>query len=353
MSGRRGRAPGATIHDVAQRAGVSLMTVSRVTNAAAGVAPATRARVQQAIAQLGFVPSGAARSLRSRRSMWIALVFQRARTEIKVDPGYVMELQEGVIRRCMDDGYHVAIELLGADAGEARLQLRALSQQLAPDGVLLAPPLSSATTLHGEIARLNLPCVRIAPRSATGNTPCVLMDDRAAARQMTEYLLSHGHRRIAFVTGPAEHAASAQRLAGYRAALRAWSVAEHPGLVVDGDFTFDGGRQAAGAVLGSGRQAPTAIFASNDEMAAGCLAEAHRRGLRVPADLSVTGFDDTWIANKLYPPLTTIRQPIREMGHAATGQLLALIEGLAPKQTQRFTHQLIERQSAAARRIRR
>lgn len=352
MSPRRGKGQGATIHDVARQAGVSLMTVSRVTNDAPGVAAATRARVQRAIEALGFVPSDAARSLRSRRSMWIALVFQRARREIKVDPGYVVELQEGVIRRCMENGYHLAIELLSAETSEARTQLQSLAQQLAPDGVLLAPPLSSGTALLPEFARLHLPCVRIAPRSATGSTPCVLMDDRSAARQMTEYLLSLGHRRIAFVTGPPEHIASAQRLAGYRAALRAWSVNGLPHLVVQGDFTFEGGMHAAESLLDSGQAPPTAIFASNDEMAAGCLAEAHRRRLRVPAELSITGFDDTWIATMLYPPLTTIRQPIREMGHAATGQLLALIEGLAPPPTLRFAHRLVERQSAGTHRIR-
>lgn len=352
MSPRRGTGRGATIHDVARRAGVSLMTVSRVTNDAPGVAAATRARVQQAIAALGFVPSGAARSLRSRRSMWIALVFQRSREEIKVDPGYVVELQEGVIRRCMENGYHVAIELLGAETAEARTQLRELSQQLAPDGVLLAPPLSSNAALLPELARLRLPCVRIAPRTATGATPCVLMDDKAASRQMTEYLLSLGHRRIAFVMGHPQHIASAQRLAGYRAALRNWSVEEMPNLVVQGDFTFDGGRQAAEDLLTGNHAIPTAIFASNDEMAAGCLAEVHSRGLRVPGDISVAGFDDTWIASMLYPPLSTIRQPIREMGHAATGQLLALIEGVDPQQTLRFAHRLVERQSAGPHRIR-
>jgi LacI family transcriptional regulator len=178
------------------------------------------------------------------------------------------------------------------------------------------------------------------------------MDDQAAARQMTEYLLSLGHRRIAFVQGHDEHIASLQRLAGYRAALRAWSVPELPHLLVQGDFTFEGGQRAASALLDTMEAAPTAIFASNDEMAAGCLAEAHRRRLRVPQELSVAGFDDTWIATMLYPPLTTIRQPIREMGHAATGQLLALIEGLKPPHEVRFAHRLVERQSAGTHQVR-
>lgn len=339
------RKAGITIHDVARRANVSPMTVSRVVNDSREVAEATRTRVQQVIAQLGFVPNRAARSLRSKRSLWIALVFQRLPSEPRGDPGYVVELQEGVIQRCLANGYHAAVELLSAAPEEAAKQLRELTQQLAPDGIVLAPPLSSSLELLGQLRESRMPCVGIAPRDAQQAGPCVLMDDRAAAQQMTEYLLSLGHRRIGFVQGLPEHVSSAQRLAGYRAALQEWGVAADERLVVPGDFSFDGGRQALDALLRDGA-APTAVFASNDESAAGCLAEAHRRQLRVPGDLSITGFDDTYVATRLYPPLTTIRQSIREMGHAAVGQLLGLIEGVPPPPVIRIAHRLVERQSA-------
>lgn len=348
MSGRAARRGGATIHDVARHAGVSLMTVSRVVNDSPQVSAATRERVRASIAVLGFVPSRTARGLRSRRSLWIALVFQRAGGEARGDASYVVELQEGVLRRCQEAGYHAAVEVLGAGPHEAAQQLRELVQQLAPDGVLLSPPLSSDGALLAQLRALHVPFACIAPRRAAGPEPCVLMDDRAAARQMTSYLLSLGHRRIGFVRGHPQHAASAQRLAGYRAALREWSIALAGELVVPGDFTFDGGRRAAAQLLDRGPGRPTAIFASNDESAAGCLAEAHGRGLRVPEDLSVTGFDDTYVAAMLYPPLTTVRQSIREMGYAATSQLLGLVDGAQVETPVRVAHRLVERQSAGA-----
>jgi LacI family transcriptional regulator len=310
------------------------------------VAPATRARVQAEIAKSGFVPSRAARGLRARRSLWIALVFQRSGGELRREPGYVVDLQEGVIRRCIESGYHAAVEVLSADMAEARTQLRALTQQLAPDGVLLAPPLSSSAPILQELRATQMPFVLLSPGSDAGTDLTVVMDDRAAAHQMTDFLLSLGHRQIGFVTGPPEHASSAQRLAGYEAALDEWGVQTR--LVLAGDFTFEGGRSAAAGFLDRENERPTAIFASNDEMAAGCIAEAHARGMKVPRDLSVTGFDDTYLASMLYPPLTTIHQSIREMGREATAKLLGLIDGLPQPLSVQIPHQLVERHSAAA-----
>jgi LacI family transcriptional regulator len=348
MTPARRKRSSVTIRHVATQAGVSLMTVSRVVNGASSVAPATRERVQQAIQKLGFVPHRAARSLRSRRSWWVAMAFQRTTSALRGNAGYVTELQDGVIQRCIEGGYHVAIEVLDASNEVAAQQLRELVQQLAPDGMLLAPPLSSNARLLAVLQELHIPFVRIAPRNPTGRQPCVVVDDRGGAHRMTEYLLALGHRRIGFVQGPPQHVASAQRLAGYRDALRTGRVAEVPELIVAGDFTFDGGRRAAAELLDGAIPAPTAIFASNDELAAGCLAEAHARGLRVPQDLSITGFDDTYVATMLYPPLTTVRQSIREIGRTASGQLLELLEGKSPPQAVRIPHEVMQRQSAAA-----
>jgi LacI family transcriptional regulator len=347
MTARRGKSGrGITVHDVARQAGVSLMTVSRVVNGAAGVAPETRARVQAEVLRSGFVPSRAARGLRARRSLWIALVFQRTSGELRREPGYVVDLQEGVIRRCLESGYHAAIEVLSADMAEARAQLKALTQQLAPDGVLLAPPLSSSAPILQELRAAHMPVVRISPGSDAGAELSVGMDDRAAAHQMTDFLLSLGHRQIGFIMGPPEHVASEQRLAGYEAALREWGVRTR--LTAPGDFTFEGGRIAAAELLDRKGALPTAIFASNDEMAAGCLVEAQSRGMTVPGDLSVTGFDDTYLASLLYPPLTTMHQSIREMGHEATAKLLGLIDGLSQPRSVQIPHRLVERQSTAA-----
>ncbi len=348
MSAARRKRASVTIRHVAAQAGVSLMTVSRVVNGSIHVAAGTRERVQQTIQKLGFVPDRAARSLRSRRSWWVAVAFQRTEAALHGDLSYVMELQDGLIQRCIEGGYHAAIEVLDPSNEVAAAQLRELVQQLAPDGMLLAPPLSSNAALLAVLQELHIPFVRIAPRNLVGKQPCVVVDDRGAARQMTEYLLSLGHRRIGFVQGPPQHVASAHRLSGHRDALRAKGMEEEPGLIVSGDFTFEGGRRAAAALLGGMNPPPTAIFASNDELAAGCLADAHARGLRVPQDLSITGFDDTYVATMLYPPLTTVHQSIREIGRAAAGQLLELIEGKSPPHAIRIPHQVVERQSAAA-----
>ncbi len=319
-----------TVEDVARRAGVSLMTVSRVVNGAPKVAPGTRARVQEAIDALGFVPNRAARSLRSRRSHWIAVLGRTPQASARPDGySYLAELQAGVIGRCRQDSYHVAFDSVMPD-GDAIAAARELAQRLAPDGAILIPPLSDDAALLEELRVLGLPVVRIAPSERGSDAaPCVLMDDRAAAMEMTEYLLRLGHRRIGFIQGHPDHAASAQRLAGFRAALKAHRLTPQKGDVAAGLFTAESGEAAARALLARGAASPsgpyTALFASNDDMAAGCLAVAHEQGLRVPEDLSVVGFDDTYVAAMLYPPLTTIRQPIYDMGFAAAHQLQRLM----------------------------
>jgi LacI family transcriptional regulator len=338
-----------TVEDVARRAGVSLMTVSRVVNRAPKVAPGTRARVQAAIDELGFVPNRAARSLRSQRSHWIAVLGRTPDPAARPDGySYLAELQNGVIGRCRQDGYHVAFDSVAPD-GDAIAAVRELAQRLAPDGVILIPPLSDDGALLDEIRALGLPAVRIGPRERGDDpAPCVLLDDRTAATEMTEYLLNLGHRRIGFIRGHPDHVSSAQRLAGFRAALKEHRLLPQKGDIVPGLFTAESGGVAARTLLarGAASQDPvTAIFASNDEMAAGCLAVAHELGLRVPGDLSIVGFDDTYVAAMLYPPLTTVRQPIYDMGYAAAHQLQRLMrEGEATACVQ-LSHRLVERQT--------
>jgi len=341
-----------TVEDVARRAGVSLMTVSRVVNEAPKVAPATRARVKEAIDALGFVPNRAARSLRSRRSHWIVVLGRAPQTAARPDGfSYLAALQAGLIARCRQDRYHVAFDSVAA-GGDAVAAARELTQRLAPDGVILIPPLSDDAALLEELRVLALPVVRIGPSERGSDlAPCVLMDDRAAAMEMTSYLLKLGHRRIGFIQGHPDHASSAQRLAGFRAALKAHRLTPQNADVEPGLFTAESGEAATRALLARGAASPlgryTAIFASNDDMAAGCLAVAHELGLRVPQDLSVVGFDDTYVAPMLYPPLTTVRQPIHDMGFDAAHQLLRLMrEGDATACVQ-LSHRLVERQTVA------
>lgn len=350
-----------TVEDVAREAGVSLMTVSRVVNDAPKVAAATRARVRAAIDALGFVPNRAARSLRSRRSHWIAVLGRAPDEEARPDAySYLADLQAGLIARCRQEGYHVAFDLAPAHPADASTLVRELARSVAPDGVVLLPPLGDDGDVLAALRRLGVPVVRIAPRTRGGDaSPCVLMDDRAAAQEMTEYLLRLGHRRIGFIQGHPDHVASAHRLAGFRAGLKAHGLAALRGDVVQGRFTAESGAAAARVLLDGqkarGRKALTAIFASNDDMAAGVLAAAHERGIRVPEQLSVAGFDDTYVAAMLYPPLTTVRQPIYDMGFAGAHQLLQLLREGDTTASLQLSHRIVERRTvgrpAAARRL--
>jgi LacI family transcriptional regulator len=339
-----------TVMDVARRAGVSAMTVSRVVNDGPRVAAATRARVRETIRVLGFVPNRAARSLRSRRSHWITVLGRSPTAAARVDTfSYLADLQAGVIARCRQQGYHAAFDSLAHDETDAVGAVRELTRRLMPDGMLVLPPLADDAALLAALAELVLPVVRIGPRDrAASPTPCVLMDDHAAAREMTQYLLRLGHRRIGFIQGHPEHASSVQRLAGFRAALRAQGLAAAREDIVPGDYSAESGGRAARLLLARSGARPSAIFASNDDMAAGCLAVAHELRLAVPGDVSVVGFDDTYVARMLCPALTTLRQPIYDMGYSAAHQLLALIGGGEATACVTFSHELIGRDSAAS-----
>jgi LacI family transcriptional regulator len=335
------------VGDVARLAGVSLMTVSRVVNDAPKVAVATRERVRAAIDELGFVPNRAARSLRSRRTHWIAVLGRDAAETTRADTfSYLADLQAGIIARCRQGGYHVAFDRLRGAEADADAMVRELTQRLAPDGVVLMPPLCDDQALLVALAALGVPAVRIGPRQC-GGAPCVQMDDESAARQMTQYLLRLGHRRIGFIRGHPEHGSSVHRHAGFLAAMDAQGLPVREEDVVAGLYTAESGRRAARELLGDGARDHTAIFASNDDMAAGCLAVAHELGIRVPAELTVVGFDDSYIAAMLHPALTTVHQPIHDMGFAAASQLLQLLRAGEASPCVQLTHRIVERQSAA------
>jgi LacI family transcriptional regulator len=255
-----------------------------------------------------------------------------------------------VIARCRQEQYYISFD--HCDPQHAQAQVEGLATQLGPDGILLIPPLSSSLAVLALLRRLALPVVRIAPADFRDASPCVDMDDTLAARDMTQHLLQLGHRRIAFIEGPAQHPSSAARLAGFRAALRAAGMKPGARAVQQGQFTAESGASAARALLTGAGARPTAIFASNDEMAAGALCVAHELGLRVPEDLSIVGFDDTHIAGMLWPALTTVRQPIHDMGFSATHQLLGLIRSGKATQRTTLSHSIVRRDSAAAPRAR-
>lgn len=326
-----------TIKDVSRVAGVSIKTVSRVMNKEKYVRDDTRRKVEAAVAELKFSPSLAARSLAGGRSFQIALIYDNH------SPYYIHQIQEGVWDRCKEEGVRMLAQ--PADVGSPTLaaEVGGLIDETHVDGIILSSPVTDAAPVLGELERRGIPFVRISPGTNHALTSSVFMDDVQAADDMTTHLINLGHRVIGFIIGHPNHMASEQRLFGYRRALDRAGIAFEPGLVRPGEFDFASGAAAAEILLTLSVR-PTAVFASNDDMAAGVLAVAHRIGLAIPGDLSVAGFDDTALAQLVWPPLTTIRQPTRELAYAAASLLFERLEGVEHR---RLQHDLVLRASTA------
>ena len=317
----------ATITDVAAHAGVSIKTVSRVMNREPNVRPETRERVRAAASALGYEPNPAARGLASRRTFSLGLLYENPH-----EFSYTQRAFEGVFASCGRAGYTLLLLPCGSDGGAGASAASAadsalhLVTQTRVDGVILTAPLCDDEPVRAALRGRDTPTARIAPGAPDGLSCTVRAGDREAARAVTEHLLDRGHRRVAFVKGDPRHGASADRLAGYRDGLAARGVPWDEALVAEGLFDFDSGRRAAYHLLGLPNR-PTAIFASNDDMAAGVIAAAHALGLAVPTAVSVAGFDDSPIAARTWPALSTVRQPVFEMAAAVTADLIAQLRG--------------------------
>jgi LacI family transcriptional regulator len=306
----------ATIKDVARAAGVSVATVSRAMNGADNVLPETRQRILEAAKALRFTPSGAARSLITRRTDTIGALLPDLHGE------YFSELIRGIDQAARARGLHLLVSSSHGDADEAAAALRAMNGRV--DGLLVMSPHAD-----GEFLALNLP----------GRLPAVLVntgidlqgharfvvDNFGGAQAMTRHLGAGGRKRVAFIAGPQANHEAQERLRGYRAGLR-------PGqreIVLEGDFNEESGG-AAGRRIAQMKPRPDAVFAGNDMMAIGCMAALAEAGLRVPDDVAVGGFDDIPIARYLAPPLTTIRVPIAALGAAALDALAKEVEAVQP-----------------------
>lgn len=308
-----------TIKDVAARAGLSVMTVSRVLNGERHVSAQARARVREAIEALGFQRNAFARGLPGSRSFLICLVIP------ELIPAYVAEFQHGAIETCRAKGYHLVVLPHDGVADPGACAIAGAVASLRPDGFLLLPPIADDRAVLDLLERSDTPHVRMAPLDEPERASSISMDDVEAARLMTTALLDLGHRRIGFLAGPPGHAASVWRLEGYRRALQARGLAVEPWLVREGEGVFDGDETEVVALL-TDPAPPTAIFTFNDEIALAVMAAAYRLGLSVPEDLSVVGFDDAQIARLAWPPLTTVRQPIFAMAGAAAELVIAQAE---------------------------
>lgn len=331
---------GATVIDVAAKAGVSAMTVSRVINGRSGVSAATRERVEQAIAELSYVPNVAARSLVTSAELRIGVVYSNP------SAAFMSELLTGVFEEASTRGARLVL-LKGEGASPPAEDALTRFAASGLSGVLLAPPLGEAPAVLKALRGLEVPIAAIGAYHVPG-AACVRIDDRRAAYEMTRHLLDQGHRRLGFVLGNPNQAASAERRSGLEDALR--EVPDASVQVAQGDFSYASGL-AAGEALLNGPTPPTAIFASNDDMAAAIVSVAHRRQLDVPRQLTVVGFDDTTAAVTLWPPLTTIHQPVRRLAAEALALVADAARSDAPRNRIRrdrvLDHALVARSSTA------
>lgn len=303
---------GPTVGDVARDAGVSPMTVSRVINCEPNVLPATRQKVEAAIVALGYVPNAAARSLAGGQQCRIALLHANP------SAAYLSEVLMGSLAQAGQLDAQLIVEACNLFENPIDLVLRLAGHRV--DAVLLPPPLCDDAALLAALAAAGLPMAQIATGTPAGQAHALTIDDEAAAHAMTTHLLALGHRRIGFIGGAGDQAASGLRRAGYVRALAEAGLMAAEALIVPGDFTYRSGLAAAEALLAQNPR-PTAIFASNDDMAAAAIAVAHRHRLDVPQALSVCGFDDSAMATTIWPEITTIRQPVADMARQAVALL--------------------------------
>lgn len=319
--------PRATIDHVASLAGVSIKTVSRVVNREPNVRQATREKVEKAIAELNYSPNPSARNLASHQARLIVLVYDDPSAYETPSSGYIVSLQQGALRACRDAGFELLIHPCNYRNKDVDKELRDLIRQVNPAGIIVAAPLSNMQKIVQAFKATGVPCVRLSTGHKNGKEFSIATNDREISAEMTRYIASLGHRRIAFIKGNKKHKAVGNRFDGYRDGLEQADIAFSDELVAEGDNSIGSGEICAEQLLNLNPR-PTAIFAANDDMAAGVLRVATRLGIGVPGDLTVAGCDDIALAQQLYPTLTTIRQPLGTMAENAS---LALIDGTRGK----------------------
>lgn len=306
-----------TIADVAAEAGFSPMTVSRVINGEKNVRESTRDAILEAIAKLNYSPNLAARTLAGADQIRIGLLYSNP------SAAYLSRYLLGSLEQARLS--HVQLVIEKCDSGDVE-EAAAVRDLIASgvDGIILSPPLCDSILVLDQLERSGVPTVVVANWRPPGSVSVVRIDDHEAASAMTRHIAALGHTRIGFIIGNPTHKASEQRLNGFMATMKTLGLDAPDTLVVQGQFTYRSGLTAAEELLNLPER-PTAIFASNDDMAAAAVAVAHRRHLDVPRDLTVCGFDDTDFAQSIWPELTTIHQPIAQMSRTAVEMLVTQI----------------------------
>lgn len=306
--------------DVAKSAGVSIKTVSRVLNNEPHVRENIREKVLMTVNELGYVPSASARHLRSNRSYTLHIISHT------LNNNFVNAIQSGALIASQEHGYKLVLSLLdfstlGTD-DKIEDWCKNLIKHNKPDGIILIPPYNNSKAINNSFTKLNIPIIRIGSNNISDKNKTILIDDFAAAQDIINHLLDLGHKRIAFVRGQEDQDATHKRFEGYKTALKNANIKIDKSLIFSGEFDFVSGMRAGDKILDLDNK-PTAVFAANDDMAAGVLVSALKRHVKIPEDLSIAGFDDSELAEKMWPQITTVRQPIFEFGKRAAELLIS------------------------------
>jgi len=317
-----------TIKTVAEFAGVSIKTVSRVLNSEVSVRETTREKVQHAIDHLKYKPSPAAQALAGNQSKIIGLIYEN------ISATYILRMQKGALKACYSNDYSLVIHPCNHLSSGLADELLDLVHGSRLDGLILAP-----------LSENKIPFVRISPALEFAKSFSITSNDSAAVKEVILQLIQMGHKDIAFIKGHKHHGSTQQRFKGYKNAFKAAKLKLNVKLIFDGDFSFESGKDLAKKILSKSKK-PTAIFACNDYMAAGVLYTASEMNIKVPDDLSVIGFDNAPVSYQISPSLTTIKQPIESMSEAAAKFLIDYCkEPKTIKEQTTFTAELLLRES--------
>ena len=334
-----------TINDVARLAGVSMKTVSRVMNNEPSVRKKTSDKVMAAVKELNYQPNLAARSLAGTKSFAIGLVYSNPNAY------YVIDMQNGILSRCKHEGYELLIHPCRSNDEKVLDELKTMIERSRLSGLVLTPPLSEREDVVALLDSIGINYVRILSGQEPENTEtkanAIYVNDRDAAFQITEHLISLGHKDIAFITGDEEHKSTSERLAGYKAALEQHGIELNNSIIFPGKYSFESGVEGAKSLMNDNSKV-TAIFACNDEIAAGALFAARLMNFKIPEQLSITGFEDSPFSKQTWPKLTTAHQSNE---HIATQAAKLLFNNSKPTKIKEeamslcFTPELIVRDS--------
>jgi LacI family transcriptional regulator len=339
-----------TIKDVAELAGVSFKTVSRVTNNEGSVRKETLKKVNDAIKQLNYQPNNAARNLAGNKSYALGYVYDNPNAY------YVLDMQNGILAECRERGYELVIHPCSANNKDIVAELATMIKRSQLAGLIISPPLSEMPDVLDALDDMNIPFIRIISASEVSqeSSPCVYINDRDAAFDITEHLIAQGHTRIAFLRGDENHRSSHERKIGYLNALKKHGLLITDDYQIDGSYTFEFGVQGAKKLM-SLAEPPTGIFSCNDEIAAGALFAVRLEGLNVPEDIAIAGFEDSPFSRQTWPMLTTAAQPTNTIARKAAASLIQHLVHLRSPKTRadsiphlHFRPQLVERESTLA-----